>query len=162
MYNKEQRHQLYLLNKEKSIEYGKKYYQKNRDKILLWFKNNRDKVNKYKRDKRIRWRLANPNEKYPFSSKPSKNQFGISIYKKYGITLEQYNEMLEKQNSLCAICVKAETKKNKYGFISRLHTDHCHKTKVVRGLLCNKCNNGLGYFDDNTDYLLSAIKYLTR
>ena len=70
----------------------------------------------------------------------------------YGITLREYNNMLVKQNGVCAICEQSCTKE--------LAVDHDHCTGKVRGLLCKNCNLGLGHFLDNTSYLNSAIKYL--
>jgi hypothetical protein len=52
----------------------------------------------------------------------------------------------------CMICGSKE----------RLCIDHCHTTSEVRGILCSKCNSGLGMFRDNTTYLLKAIQYLTK
>jgi hypothetical protein len=74
-----------------------------------------------------------------------------SIKHKYGVTAAQFDAMLLVQQGLCAIC--GEEMDNPY-------VDHCHSTNEVRGLLCNYCNTGLGMFKDNTDNLLSAIKYL--
>lgn len=74
----------------------------------------------------------------------------------YGISLEQYDQMYDSQDGECAIC---ET--NKPGGISnRFHLDHDHTTGEIRGLLCHKCNNGLGYFNDDTSLLAKALKYL--
>jgi protein-arginine kinase activator protein McsA len=53
----------------------------------------------------------------------------------------------------CNICNKKEKK---------LHVDHCHKTKKVRGLLCGSCNKGLGLFKDDKESLLEAAEYLKR
>jgi len=75
--------------------------------------------------------------------------------KKYGLTPEQYAQMLEQQEGSCAICGEAPTGK-------RLAIDHCHTTGEVRGLLCSTCNTGLGSFKDSTDLLHSAVKYLRR
>lgn len=69
---------------------------------------------------------------------------------RYGITLEIYEQMKLQQNGLCKIC-----NRNK-----ELVVDHCHKTGKVRGLLCGKCNKGLGHFFDNKNYLKQAINYL--
>ncbi len=78
----------------------------------------------------------------------------------YGITLEDYNLMLEKQNGKCAICKNEVTNKFSKGKIHNLSVDHCHKTGKVRGLLCRKCNQGLGSFAENILSLENAIKYL--
>lgn len=76
--------------------------------------------------------------------------------KQYGITLEDYNEMLVKQNGTCAIC-KTDTPNCRTKFFA---VDHCHTTGKVRGLLCSSCNRGLGLFKDNVCSLLKAIDYL--
>jgi len=73
---------------------------------------------------------------------------------------EIYKILIEKQNGLCAICKKPETRKHKDGWVYKLCIDHDHTTGEVRGLLCSNCNNGLGRFMDNVEFLLKAIKYL--
>jgi hypothetical protein len=78
-----------------------------------------------------------------------------SLRSKYGITLEQYNKILKKQNGVCAICGEKETSKiNKI-----LSVDHCHNSKKVRGLLCAKCNKGIGLLKHNFKLLLKAAEY---
>lgn len=78
------------------------------------------------------------------------------LLKAYGITFQQYLELLEKQNGCCAICKE----KPKIGKL--LATDHDHKTNKVRGLLCDNCNAGLGWFRDRTELLISAVQYLEQ
>lgn len=75
--------------------------------------------------------------------------------RKYGITLEEYNEMLEAQNNCCKICNKHEDTFNKQLFV-----DHCHTTGEVRGLLCHNCNSLLGLAYDDRNILQKAIEYL--
>lgn len=72
---------------------------------------------------------------------------------RYGLSGEQYRQMLEAQRGLCAICEQAPE-----GYA--LHIDHCHATDRVRGLLCRKCNMALGLFSDNPDRLLRAAGYV--
>ena len=74
--------------------------------------------------------------------------------RRYGITQDQFNQMLVDQNNMCKIC-STEFKSTK-----DTHIDHCHDTNIVRGLLCNNCNLALGQFNDNTDNMDNAIKYL--
>ena len=74
----------------------------------------------------------------------------------YGISLEDYVRMLETQNGGCAICA-ATKPSNRTTYFA---VDHCHATGVVRGLLCTKCNRGLGLFNDDTDRMERAVKYL--
>lgn len=82
-----------------------------------------------------------------------------NIKKRFGITPAVYFEMLEKQNGVCKICKMPETTV-KRGRLQRLAVDHCHATKKVRGLLCNKCNRGIGYFQDSIELLETTIRYL--
>jgi hypothetical protein len=77
------------------------------------------------------------------------------IKKKYGITREQFDDMLRRQGFACAICGSGHT-----GSKNDWHIDHCHATGKIRGLLCNGCNTGLGGFRDNAKIMKSAIKYL--
>lgn len=79
----------------------------------------------------------------------------------YGITLDRYNELFTNQNGLCAICLQPESQENN-GKRERLRVDHCHITRFVRGLLCSKCNTGLGHFKENIVSLERAIVYLTE
>ena len=79
----------------------------------------------------------------------------------FGISAEKYEEMLMSQDSKCAICSihideYRKTSQNNKVFA----VDHCHSTGSIRGLLCCKCNRGLGYFKDDPALLHKAISYL--
>lgn len=74
---------------------------------------------------------------------------------KYGLTLEEYHALVEKQGSACAICGSS-------GDARALHVDHHHGTGEIRGLLCNNCNRCLGLMRDDVVVLRSAIAYLER
>ena len=78
-----------------------------------------------------------------------------SLQKTYGINLSEYNKMSEKQNKKCAICNELDEVAGR-----RLAVDHDHNTGDVRGLLCGKCNRGLGLFNDKIKILKKAINYL--
>lgn len=71
---------------------------------------------------------------------------------KYGITLEQYELMLEAQGQSCAICLSE--------FDGTPHIDHDHVTQQVRGLLCMSCNVSIGRMKDDAEALRRAAKYL--
>ena len=72
--------------------------------------------------------------------------------RQYGLSLDDYGQMVSEQSGLCAIC-KEKPEKD-------LFVDHCHSTGRVRGLLCSNCNTGIGLLRDNTATLLAAINYL--
>lgn len=89
--------------------------------------------------------------------------FGYALKKNYNITVEDYKQMMEAQGGVCAICGGP----NPDG--RRLHVDHDHECcgergrscgKCVRGLLCTRCNQGLGSFMDSPEVLRNAIAYL--
>jgi len=82
-----------------------------------------------------------------------------SLKRPYGISLEEYEEMLKVQDSKCAICGTFNTgKKGTWN----LCVDHDHKTGKIRALLCNKCNRGIGLLQDSIPLLKKAIKYLKK
>jgi hypothetical protein len=71
---------------------------------------------------------------------------------RFGITSEDYWKMSEAQNHVCYICKERDSK--------YLHIDHDHTSGELRGLLCKRCNHGLGNFRDRQDLLKNAIEYL--
>lgn len=73
----------------------------------------------------------------------------------HGITLEQYQVMYDKQNGCCAICNVHQDKLKQ-----AMCVDHNHITGKIRGLLCGKCNRGIGYLNDSINTLEQAINYL--
>ncbi len=76
-----------------------------------------------------------------------------SLKRKYEITIEDYNLMYNKQQGKCAICGNPE---------ELLHIDHNHITGEVRGLLCLKCNRGIGFLNDDIKILEQALAYLKQ
>ncbi len=78
-----------------------------------------------------------------------------SLYRRYGISIERYDELYQQQNGRCKICAIVSIDNYK-----RLAVDHDHITGEVRGLLCIKCNGGLGIFRDDISLLLKAVEYL--
>ena len=68
--------------------------------------------------------------------------------------------MLQRQDGKCAICGHLPHGEDTYRLAKNLAVDHDHITGRVRGLLCDKCNRGLGHFNDNVLLLQKAISYL--
>ena len=84
-----------------------------------------------------------------------------NLKQKYGISLAEYNDILEQQGGVCAICSKPERMRHgKSGKLAPLAVDHCHATGKVRGLLCFSCNVALGKFGDDKNILKKALDYL--
>ena len=75
--------------------------------------------------------------------------------KQYGISLDEFEKLLEIQNNGCAICQKPLDSLRR-----RMNIDHDHETNQVRGLLCTGCNTGFGHLGDNIEGLNKAIDYL--
>lgn len=87
------------------------------------------------------------------SKKWKKHRREKHLLQAYGLTLVKIQAMHKKQRGKCAICRKR---------LKKFHVDHCHRSGKVRGLLCLKCNFGIGMFFDCVKNLGSAIKYLRR
>lgn len=126
-----------------------KYQQKrgyetaDREKYNAQVKRNRDKRRESIREKNREWLASDADRAKGYA------------LAKYGITLDDYNRMLAEQGGGCAIC-GSETNKNG----KALFVDHCHDTGRVRGILCYKCNTGLGSFKDDAGLLEKAFRYL--
>ncbi len=73
----------------------------------------------------------------------------------YGLTNEQYEDMLSRQDGCCAVCKRPPLGR-------KLSVDHCHSTKKIRGLLCHSCNIALGMLKDDPQIALSASEYLKQ
>jgi len=98
------------------------------------------------------------NKPFIYCIECSKAKKTIKHYeRKYGITLEDYNIMFLKQEGKCAICGTHQR-----DLKGKLNMDHDHITDKVRGLLCRKCNWGLGQFNDRASLLEKAIIYLDK
>lgn len=137
-------------------EYNQQYYQVNRKKILAqkreYIKANPEKLNLKNR------KYYNTNTEFR-----ERQQLRMKNYKwnwrikhMYGITPEQYEEMLIKQDNKCLICKSSE-----WGSV-KPNIDHDHITGKVRGILCRSCNHGLGQFKDSVESLRNAIIYLQQ
>lgn len=94
-----------------------------------------------------------------YNQNKSEKQRAYYLKIKFGISIEDYKNLLEKQNNKCAICGEKELSLyNKK--IKTLAVDHCHKTGKVRGLLCMKCNTAIGSLKENVEILDKAKTYL--
>lgn len=125
-------------NRERTRENTRRYKLNNPDKVKAWKK---------------QWKLNNPGKAAWFQLKCERRKAGAKL----DWTYEEYVARIEKQGNKCAICKLPERIKG----IS-LSIDHCHETGRVRGLLCGRCNRGIGMFKDNVKALRAAIIYLQK
>jgi len=93
--------------------------------------------------------------------KNKKSRKNNHLLKTYGLSLESYQALFEKQNGVCRICKKAESILDKRtGEKVMLAVDHDHATGRIRGLLCGNCNRALGLLGDSPEILRTAADYL--
>lgn len=88
--------------------------------------------------------------------------FEYRLRYEFGMTFEQHRTLWRKQEGRCAICGGQETWPSRSGKPKGLVIDHDSQSAVIRGLLCDDCNCGLGRFHDNPDLLRRAIQYLSE
>jgi DNA-directed RNA polymerase subunit RPC12/RpoP len=111
-----------------------------------WRKKNPDKIKGYAKN----FYINNPGY---YKAKYRRNR-EVILSKKYGLTPDQVKALKLEQNYKCKMCGKDLVLGHS------THIDHDHITNKVRGILCNKCNLGLGFFNDNIKTLKLGIKYL--
>lgn len=124
-----------------------RYKDKEKRKLYLREYNSRSEVKEAKK---------NYDKKYRSNPERRKRDWELFIRKEYGIESSEYTRLYDTQAGVCAICRKPPS-----GRKTRLSVDHCHTTGKVRGLLCDKCNQGIGYFDDNVSLVKRALTYLS-
>jgi hypothetical protein len=78
------------------------------------------------------------------------------LKKKFGVTIAELDAMLQRQHGTCAIC-KGSDPKHPQGTWA---VDHDHVTQQVRGLLCSRCNTGIGQLQDDPDIIAAAASYV--
>jgi len=150
-------------NPEKKKLADKRYYEKHKEKINTKNRTHKQENKEYFNQLDRQYYQENKEKRVQYSRDFRKNQpkkvRETYLKHKYDLTLEQYDELLKSQDYKCAICKSSSCgrKDRKILFI-----DHCHNTGKVRGLLCNKCNCGIGNFKDKPEFLKEAIKYLER
>jgi hypothetical protein len=142
----------YKLRKEKNPELEKEKSRKrnnrNKKSIIEWQIKNKDKCRKATRDHMRRYK---------------KEYKDKALRRVYNISLEQYNDILESQSCVCAICGNHETRTDhRTGEVIRLAVDHDKISGKIRGLLCRRCNTGIGLLGHDTKRMISAIEYLEK
>ena len=108
------------------------------------------------------WQQANPervNENHRRNNaRPERKRAMRDAYyrRTFGISADEFDVLLEAQGGCCAIC------RGRPERAASLHLDHCHDTGAIRGILCGRCNQGLGLFGDDVALLDSAVRYLRQ
>lgn len=178
---KERNKEFYEANKERERERAKKYYWENKDKIDREAKKaymaeylktyqrrkltpeereerNRKRRERYASDPEFREKERQHARDYGQKNPQAKRQSRLRV--EFGITQQDYEAMLAKQNGACAICGATENKVKHPRARKFFCVDHDHKTGMVRGLLCHNCNFALGYFRDDPERIRRAADYL--
>ena len=138
-YQKNYRASLTPAQKEWVVERARKY------------RKHRSEETKAKERETLKLHYRNHPEKFSF-----RNSREYRLKLKYGLTIEQYQQMLTAQNNQCKICGGALIVQE----VDKACVDHNHTTNKVRGLLCKTCNFMLGYAQEDRTTLMEAVKYL--
>lgn len=164
-----------MASKEQQREWGRKWAAANPDKVRAskrrYQEKNAEKIAASKRAKRAEcseklqaakraWEKANPEivsmQRARRRIRLMNAETNRSLRYHYDITVDKYKQVAAMQNDVCLICGE----KSVTARIGRLVVDHCHGSGVLRGLLCHRCNCGLGYFKDDVGLVARALKYL--
>ena len=126
-----------------------------------YYKAHPDKWEEKKQKENAKQRWTRPEEKakkkiYNSSTEARAARAAHKYVYLYGITLEDKNALLEKQNYRCKSCGSGDPG-NKTG---RWHVDHIKGTKIIRGILCQRCNQAIGLARENPDALRAMARYL--
>jgi len=146
-----QQHDKELERLEKRRAAQRRYRESHKEQIKAaarrYRETNKEKISEYARHK---WR-TDPDHREKHRVRTRRSQRKMVFKRVYGISLEDYDVMFERQGGACAICKRTGV---------TLCVDHCHLTGEVRGLLCIRCNSALGFCSDDPAVLLAAAEYL--
>jgi hypothetical protein len=135
-------------NKEKFNASRKAWAKKNAIKLKeyhkAYYQANQERIKSQKKEYRARCGIVYDNQR----------RYANHLKQNFGLTVQDFNRLSKLQNGCCAICGEQPKRK--------LHVDHCHTTGKIRGLLCQRCNMGLGNFCDSPELLVKAIAYLGK
>lgn len=110
-----------------------------------------------------RWQSENPERlrayQAEYRQRPERKRAMRDLYylRTHGISADEADEILERQNGRCAICCRPARER-----LGSMHLDHDHKTGRIRGFLCVDCNHGIGKLRDSPELLLRAVVYLRQ
>ena len=137
-----------------SPEYMRKYQKDNAKTIKAYKAEHYQKNKKKYKDKASRWKIDNAQRK-----KILDRQYHLKH--KYGLSIEDYESMLELQQGLCALCGRPETCKANFNDGTKLlAVDHCHETGEIRGLLCTACNTAIAKLGDTAESIERVLRYM--
>lgn len=139
-------------------EYARRFREGNLEKCKTAQQRYRERNPEKIKQARLRWGLKHPNYHNEWRARnPLKGQ-AMYLRQTFGISIEQYNDLLEKQGGVCAICEHVCTTGN------RLAVDHIHGSNPIqiRGLLCMDCNTSLGKFKESSTVLRKAADYIDK
>ena len=122
-----------------------RYHRLHNEARKKWYQRpeNKEKWKAY----RGKWLTKNPHKAKEYAIR----SHWCRLKREFGVSKEQFAEMIISQCGRCAICNKP---------MQRPCVDHCHDTKKVRGLLCMQCNSGIGQFGDSIQLVREALSYL--
>jgi hypothetical protein len=147
-----------ISKKEKNARKRRRYAEDPEYRAMILESNRKSRVaHREERNARLRLRYATDPEyraNLLLAGKGRKRNYRKEALAIYGLTIEQYEQMLQAQGGGCFIC-GAPPEEN-------LCVDHSHDTRMVRGLLCLTCNLGLGHFKDDRRLIHAATHYLWR
>lgn len=180
MFNQREYNKKYRLEhkeelKIKQREYNKKYYQKHKDDPIYkekmrersnkWHQEHQElekerKKKDYLRNKE-KYRIKNKNWRKNLKNKEKQKIYNKKSHLKirFGLSVEEYDTMIKKQNNKCASCGITFNENNNS---ERPCIDHDHKIGKIREILCNNCNLTLGIMSDDAEKLINLVKYLEK
>lgn len=148
----------YETNKEKIKANSRKHYYEHKEHALQvrkdYYTKNKENINKYRREYWHKNKEQLHKKQRAYNKKHKREIKNYHLKRYYGITIDDYDFILIKQNGGCAICGDGP-KHGKY-----LHVDHDHETKKVRALLCDNCNVAIGHAREDVNILQKMIEYI--